>query len=287
MLKKIIIPLLLMALGNVMCEAQQYFTGTVEYKFLNKDTGADMHMKVVHGNSFINFKTGSQNNSNADAGELIYDWAGGYAYAIDYAEKEIRKTRLNLNKSEATTTRTDSLIVLGGLTARLYRVNWSDQMLVDAWYADSLLTTIPDSLADDLNLAFFGMGRVLLKVEIKKGVLFDSSGFSGFFAAKISPEPGAGVTYTLDPGYRVIDEAEQQRRSDSIMREFKTVDSSLVISSDKQIDSIKRQMSILIDSLKSIMDRNNDSPEDKKPPPAKKRKPAVKKNTARKPYGLP
>lgn len=286
MLKEIFMLLLLMALGNILCKAQQqqYFTGTIVYKFLNKDTGVNIHMRVLHGNSFINFITEGDSNNNNEAGELIYDWGNGCCYGINYSTKEITKSKLYVIKYHAEKIRTDSLSVFRGLTARLYRIYWTNDMVFNAWYADSLFTTIPDSLAESMDLSFFGMGRVLLKVEVQNGHLPDSSGYTGFYAEKIIHPAGSEVLYHLPVDYRIIDETVQQKISDSLMQEFKTVDSSLLLS-EKDFET---RLNSAVRQVKGLDDEPADSQQKaKKTPPGKRKLNHVKKQPARKPGGFP
>jgi hypothetical protein len=293
MLKKLIVPLLLMALGNVLCKAQQYFTGTVTYRYNVKGISPDtVRLQVEYAYNYARISPLSKDLSGEKIeGEVIIDWLIGAVYMLNTQEKEVVKRFFKKGDSLIHTSKEfpDSITIITGAKARLRNITTKDSIQFDCWLADSLILRLHPELQNDSDFFLFFMDKVVLKLESKYSNTAEA-GVSSFReiimeAEAITFTPPHDSAYILPTDYKVIDEAEQQRISDSIMREFKKIDSSLLMSSDKQVDSLMYLVKKL-DSLKNLP-RNKGVNKDKKPPPSKKRKPAVKKNTARKPSGLP
>jgi hypothetical protein len=292
-LKRILLLLAFVALSMVVCHAQGYFTGLVEYKictgYLKLDTiliqceYAPHYMKLI--------PPATDKSGKAIDEDLVLDWTAGCFYVIKKGEKTILKKSFEQKDTSFRFIREydypDSSLIIAGIKGSLHNMILADSTSFDIWLADSLLLPVPATLRNHSDFFIFCQDKLLLKMSMKdiNGALRIQGRQTDITitAGNVNYLPANNEPYQLPAGYKIIDEDEQQRVSDSIMRKFKTVDSSLSMNNDRLIDSIKRQIEMTVDSLKSMLESYKDSPESKKPAPSKKRKPAVKKNTARKP----
>jgi hypothetical protein len=291
MLKKIIMPLLLMASCNVLCKAQQYFTGTVEYKictgYLKPDT---LVIECEYALNYTKLMPPAADKYGKEIDEdLVMDWISGCFYLIKKGQKAILKKSFKEKDTSFRFIREynypDSVVNIEGIKGSLHNKMLADSTSFDTWLADSLLLPVPATLRNHSDFFIFCQDKLLLKMSLKddEGTLRIRGRQTDITitAGNVKYLPANNEPYQLPAGYKVIDEAEQQRIQDSIMREFKTVDSSLMMSNNHKLDSLMYLVKKL-DSLKSLS-RNKGADKGKKRAPSKKRKPAVKKNTARKP----
>jgi hypothetical protein len=290
MLKKIILALLLMAFGNYFCNAQQYFTGTVRYKFslppeIERDT---QRILVEYATNYIKIIP-LQPGKSAERSDIeaVVDWVENCLYQVNHNEKRVLKSHIKRSELKITLQKefSDSVCNLARVNGRLQKyIIAKDNIPVDCWLADSILLPQRDFLQTNSDFFFFGRERLMLKMEIKhiSDTLEAASMFSEItvIAENITPVPANDLRYQLPAGYKIIDEAEQQRISDSIMRAFKTVDSSLLLSEK----DLKTKLDSAIRQVKGLDGEFADSQQKvKKTLPGKRKLKHIKKQAARKP----
>jgi hypothetical protein len=262
MLKKFIMPLLLMAFGNYFCNAQQYFTGTVEYEICIGVPKLDtIRIQSEYALRYMKLMPPPVDKSGEKIDEdVVMDWAANCFYVIRKGDKTILKKSFKEQDTSFLFTREykypDSVTQVDRIKGSLHNRVLADSTSFDMWLADSLLLPVPATLRNHSDFFIFCQEKLLLKMSLKDidGALRIQGRQTDITitAENIKYLPASDAPYQLPAGYKIIDEAEQQRISDSLMREFKTADSSLLLSEKDlktKLDSAIRQVKGLDDEF--------------------------------------
>ncbi len=237
MLKKILPLLIFAALSTGVCHAQQYFTGTVEYKICigipKQDT---IKIQCEYALHYMKLMPPSVDNSGEKIDEdVVMDWISNCIYVIKKGEKSILKKSLKEDNQSFRFIREykypDSVVNIAGIKGSLYNMMLTDSTSLDVSLADSLMLPVPAALRNHSDLFVFCQHKLLLKMQLttigkaleKKNSMANIT----ITAENIKYRPANNTPWQLPADYKLIDESEQQRISDSIMREFKKTDSSL------------------------------------------------------------
>jgi hypothetical protein len=284
MLKRILLLLVFVALSMAVCNAQQYFTGTVLYKFslppdIEPDTQRILVEYATHYIKVIPLHTGKPLKKTDT--EAVIDWTENCLYTVTHNEKRVLKKYIKRSSLKIALQKEfpDSVCNWAGVKGRLQKyIIAKDNIPVDCWLADSILLPQRDLLQTNSDFFFFCRDRLMLKMEIKhiSDTLEAASMFSeiSVIAENITPLPSNDLRYQIPADYKIIDEDEQQRISDSLMREFKTVDSALMTyPRSKGLDSLemlvnrmdslqklKRQVEVKLRKLNSRGKKKKDKP---------------------------
>jgi hypothetical protein len=281
MLKKTFL-LLLVACCNTVCKGQQYFTGVVEYKirtgYLKPDT---LLIQCEYAPQYAKLIPPAADRSGKEIDEdLVLDWTAGCFYVIKKGGKTILKKSFKEKDSLFRFTREykypDSVADIAGIKGSLHNMMLADSTSFDTWLADSLLLPVPATLRNHSDFFIFCQEKLLLKMSLKDiGGTLRIQGRQAditITAENVKYLPANNAPYQLPAGYKVIDEAEQQRISDSLMRAFKAVDSSLS-ASDKAIE-LSRDSAIMLmkQTTDSIIEIAKKQLSQKQPEPVNKKK---------------
>jgi hypothetical protein len=292
MTKKALLLFIFSALGTALCTAQQYFTGTVAYRYNLKGVNPDtVRLQVEYTFNYARITPLSKDLSGEKIeGEIIIDWLASAVYMINTRNREVVKRFFKKGDSQIRTSKDfpDSVTIIAGTKGRLRKVTAKDSIQVDCWLADSLVLPVHHELQNDSDFFLFFMDKLALRIETKYGSKAEVT-VNGFREIIMEAEAITfclpnDTPYQLPAGYKIIDEAEQQRISDSLLREFKTVDSSLSASNKKidlNEDSLKMIMKQQVDSLRNLK-KQTDATLRKLNSPRKKKKDRSKQ-PARKP----
>jgi hypothetical protein len=282
MTRKLFTTLAVALLGLIATKAQQPFTGRVEYEFIfkidNRERPIRM-MMVEYGNKYMKIMPMPSKDSTMAEYEIevVLDYASKQLYQLMHAAKKVIIQDIDiLGKNFVPTF---SLVpgmqtTLAGIKASLYEIKENGTQSYDVWLSDSLAVAVSDVVAKNSDFFIFGTGKLMLKtapkpIQVLKGQLQDMT----INAVKITPLTFSDSNYQLPADYTVEDESALRRMQDSLMQQFKNVDSMLA----QQLNT---------DSAKWVADQINGTTNKKAASPkkpAKKGAAKVNKPTARRP----
>jgi hypothetical protein len=186
-----------------------------------------------------------------------------FIYVIKKDSKSILKKSLKEDSTSFKFTREykypDSVVSIAGIKGSLYNLMLTDSTSFDISLADSLTLPVPAAFRYHSGLFAFCQEKLLLKMQLKDtGKTLENRirmANITITAENIKSIAANEASWQLPANYKLIDEAEQQRLSDSILREFKKIDSSLSASGkvmglniDSALEAVKSN-----DSLRKII----------------------------------
>lgn len=226
---RLCIPLLLFC--TVPAKGQQPFTGKIMYTGLSaKNDTTWLNFDISYASNGIRMNvSGSSPKENVPISvSLVHQWQQGYSYTILPFQQKAMQTRFTYKQKAKRQLVADSgfsRTILGQRASR-YSFFSGQELMGYIWYADSLYLTIPDSLQFNDQAAGFAFKKVLLEAMSIPGN--PKSEVPDLFAIQIEAGTDDTSLVAVPTGYTIIDEASLQKKMDSLMAAFKTIDSSLV-----------------------------------------------------------
>lgn len=257
------------ALGLFAIQAQTPFMGTVKYavNMSNVDPlESPLAIHVIYGKGFIKIRPEFADTPvvrDAFSAEVLFDYAANVVYGIYHEEKkQVKMTTLLLPSAPVFIPQPDKRARMAGYSASEYVCNLNDSTKFNVWLADSLPLPVPDSIQNIGNLFPFVFDNLMLKIEGANKYRNDTMKFS-LVAVDITPFTLSNMPAKVPEGYTLVDvDVDMKRLQDSLLREFKRVDSTFQVS---------------IDSISGLPAPAPPPPPP--PPPVKKPAPIKKKNS--------
>jgi hypothetical protein len=291
MIKKAGLLLVLAVVQVALCKAQRLFTGTVEYKIVVTSSLRDtMSVTCQYAPQYLKLTPiGADKSGERNDEEVILDWAANCFYVIKKAEKKILKKSFDQRDTSFRFTGEykypDSVVLIDGIKGSLYNRTLADSTSFDTWLADSLAIPVSAALSNHSDFFVFCQKKLMLKMQLKdkSRVLTERGQPMGVVitAENIQQLPQDDVPYKLPAGYQLIEEEEQKRISDSLLRAFKDLDSALSVS-NVHFDSTMAAMTASDNALKKMQAILQEQHKSTK---KKKTTSNPKKQAARKPAG--
>lgn len=273
MTKRTFITLAVALLGFIATKAQQPFTGRVEYEFVFKtdDPSIPKGMVIEYGPTYMKMMSFDSKNSASHQYEMemVIDHSSGQMYAFVHDAKKVI-----IKKNPATPVQPEMIRVpksettIAGIKASLYNTRVNGSQFYEVWLSDSIRVSTSDLVAKDSDFFIFGTGKILLKAapkteQVLKGELQDMT----IKVVKITPLVFSDSIYQLPKDYTIEDEAALSRMQDSLLQQFKAVDSAFA------------QQQLNEDSVKWVADEINSHVNKKPPSPKKPQKKAPTKGS--------
>lgn len=219
--------------------AQQPFIGVVTYELVNsvENINDTTNVKVFFAAHFIQIET--KHKTINEPRKTWFDWKGGYQYDLLSQEQTIILKPIVIEGMKLLDTKagnTDTTIL--GKAAILYEYEPDGYNRVKIYCDTSKRLSIPkryNAAKDIMPFSASGYLPVYFEFITMKGKLIWMT------TTNITPLPLTDSILTFPPGYRIMEESERQRISDSLLTEFKAIDSQL-IRSNKALDKQKQPL---------------------------------------------
>jgi hypothetical protein len=236
MTKRFLSTLAVCLLGLIATKAQPPFTGTVEYEFVFEKEAPKEQPKMIleyrpRYLKLIAFAlkdtiTGQYEHET----EMVIDYESGKTYqVIPGAKKIILREKTSSSVLPQMTLLPGQQKTIVGIKANLYQTKIDEFHSYNMWFADSINVAMNDVLSKNSDFFIFGTGKLLLRVEPDTTVGKKKKGEDlTINAVKITPIAFNDSSYQLTPNYTVEDESALKRMQDSLMREFKRLDSQFL-----------------------------------------------------------
>ena len=247
MAKRLLFTLTACILVLLSIQAQTPFTGKVIYKMdVGQKKEAPTEFIANYNKFYILLQAMIPEKTGEIAGKsLAIDFITNHAYDISHKSKTIIKRFYAEGKTDQIQL-ADTPIQRGkiaGLSATAYRATLSDGTHYTIWMADSLPLAVPASLKKSNDLFIWAMNRLMLRITAHSGI----KGFRSPFmieARFVMPELPTDSTIKLPQHYTITDQVNMAKMQDSLLREFKKVDSQLRVNG-LQLDSALMGKSLL------------------------------------------
>jgi hypothetical protein len=235
MTRKIFTTLAVVLLGFIATKAQAPFTGRVEYVFVFQAEAPKeqprmileyrpRYMKLI-ALAIKDTITGLYESET----EMIIDYTTGKIYQVIHDVKKIvSRESITTSLLPELTQLTGEQTTIAGAKAHLYQTKIDKSQSYKIWFADSISVAISDVLAKNSDFFIFGTGKLLLRVEpdTTSGKINNGEDVT-INAVKITPLTFSDSSYQLPPDYTVEDESALRRMQDSLIQQFKNIDSQL------------------------------------------------------------
>lgn len=248
MAKQFFATLAVALLGFIATQAQAPFTGRVEYEFIFQEEVPQEQPRMILEYRPRYLKLIAFALKDTITGlyepetEMVIDYTSGKTYQVSHDVKRIislEKTKTTLVLPQLTQLPGEQTTIAGN-KANLYQTKIDKFQSYRIWFADSITVTQNDVLAQNNDFFIFGTGKLLLRVEPDTiGVKKKKGEDVTINAIKITPLVFSDSNYQFPPNYTVEDESALRRMQDSLMQQFKDIDSQLQLNQDSALMSTK------------------------------------------------